>query len=36
MKNLVHAMAEKGMTAKDIANWTDLAEEDVRDLLKGE
>ncbi|WP_027410034.1 Rpn family recombination-promoting nuclease/putative transposase [Anoxybacteroides tepidamans] len=36
MKNLVHAMSKKGMTAKDIANWTDLPEEEVRDLLKGE
>lgn len=36
MKNLVRTMAKKGMNAKEIANLTDLAEEEVRDLLDGE
>ncbi len=36
MKHLVQTMARKGMSAKDIANVTDLSEEEVRELLEKE
>jgi predicted transposase/invertase (TIGR01784 family) len=34
MKHLVQTMAKKGMSVEDIANITDLAEEEVRKLLE--
>ncbi|MCZ0757079.1 transposase, partial [Anoxybacillus sp. J5B_2022] len=36
MKHLVQTMAGKGMSVQDIANVTDLAEEEVKQLLKEE
>ncbi|GAA3883937.1 hypothetical protein GCM10022628_01720 [Anoxybacillus suryakundensis] len=36
MKRLIQTMARKGMSAKDIANVTDLAEEEVKQLLEKE
>ncbi|WP_240688416.1 transposase [Anoxybacillus ayderensis] len=34
MKRLVQTMARKGMSVKDIANVTDLSEEEVQRLLE--
>ncbi|AKS37742.1 hypothetical protein NP92_12635 [Anoxybacillus gonensis] len=34
MKRLVQTMAKKGMSVKDIANVTDLSEEEVERLLE--
>jgi len=34
MKHLVRNMAKKGMNVKEIADLTNLAEEEVRKLLK--
>ncbi|MBB5354185.1 putative transposase/invertase (TIGR01784 family) [Anoxybacillus mongoliensis] len=36
MTHLIQTMARKGMTVQDIANVTDLAEEEVRELLEKE
>ncbi len=36
MKHLIQTMAKKGMSVKDIANVTDLTEEEVRELLEKE
>ncbi|OAO79012.1 hypothetical protein A0O32_1899 [Anoxybacillus flavithermus] len=36
MKHLVQTMAKKGMSVEDIANITDLAEDEVRELLEKE
>ena len=36
MKHLVQTMAQKGMSVEDIANITDLAEDEVRELLEKE
>ncbi len=36
MKHLVQTMKRKGMSVKDIANVTDLTEEEVRELLEKE
>ncbi|MED0686421.1 transposase [Anoxybacillus ayderensis] len=36
MKRLVRTMAKKGMSVKDIANVTDLSEEEVKQFVEKE